>query len=283
MNQFQISSIWRFRDQLLKKNLLEVLLCEINKDLEKQEILVLKGSVNIVDATVIEAKQCRKKKGKSGENTQDPEASYNRKKSSSGQEKMTYGFKMHINTDEDGLIKKVSYTAGHVHDSQELEKLLDFKEGKSVGAVYADSAYANQKNDMRLGSENNKILHRAYRNKPLSREQKRENRVHSSVRYVVERTFGLLKLHHGLGKARYLRIQRNKARAFMIAICHNLKTAMNICKDMWKIRENCASCLKSNKNILKNKKSKQNHDSFVTIITNIFKIFPKNSLSFLNK
>ena len=93
---------------------------------------------------------------------------------------------------------------------------------------------------MRLESENNKILHRAYRNRLLSREQKRENRVHSSVRYVVERTFGLLKLHHGLGKVtRYLGIQRNKARAFMIAICHNLKIAMNIC-DMWKIRESYA-------------------------------------------
>ena len=231
------SSIWRFRDQLLKKNLLEVLLFEINKDLEKQGISVLKGSVNIVDATVIEAKQCRKKKGKSGENTQDPEASYNRKKSSSGQEKTTYGFKMHINTDEDGLIKKVSYTTGRVHDSKELENLLDFKEGKSVGRVYADSAYANGKNDEKLGAENNKILHRAYRNKPLSREQKQENQVNSSVRYVVERTFGLLKQHHGLGKARYLGIQRNKARAFLIAMTHNLKTAMNIFQNMFKIRE----------------------------------------------
>ena len=129
------SSIWRFRNQLMKKQLLEVLLSQINGDLAKQGISVSQGSV--------------------------------------GQEKTIYAFKMQINTDENGLIKQVSDTAGNVHDSKELEKLLEFKEGKSVRKVYADSAYANGKNEEKLGAENNKILHRAYRNKPLTREQKR--------------------------------------------------------------------------------------------------------------
>ena len=39
----------------------------------------------------------------------------------------------YINIDEAGLIKQVSDTAGHIHDSKELEKLLEFKDGKSVG------------------------------------------------------------------------------------------------------------------------------------------------------
>jgi IS5 family transposase len=44
------------------------------------------------------------------------------------------------------------------------------------------------------------------------------------------RTFGLLKQHHGLAKARYLGIERNKTRAQLIAMSHNLKTGMNIFK-----------------------------------------------------
>ncbi len=160
--------------------ILEVLLSQINVDLAKQGISVSQGLVNRVDATVIEAKQFRQKKGQSGENTQDREASYSVKKSSTGQEKTTDGFKMHINTDQNGLIKQVSDTAGHVPDSKELEKLLEFKEGKSVGKVYADNAYANGKNEEKLGAENNNILHKTYQNKPLTREQKRENRVKSS-------------------------------------------------------------------------------------------------------
>tara|TARA_R110002167_G_scaffold357811_1_gene573518 strand:+ start:95 stop:346 length:252 start_codon:yes stop_codon:yes gene_type:complete len=80
-------------------------------------------------------------------------------------------------------------------------------------------------------------LHRAYRNKPLTVEQKSENKQNSSVRYIVERTFGLLKQHHGLRKGRYLGLERNKARAQLIAISHNLKTGMNIFKQMKTLRE----------------------------------------------
>jgi IS5 family transposase len=70
----------------------------------------------------------------------------------------------------------------------------------------------------------------------LSREHyqgcKSENKQRSSIRYIVERTFGLLKQHHGLAKARHLGIERNKTRAQLIAMSHNLKTGMNIFKQM---------------------------------------------------
>ncbi|CAC9578027.1 hypothetical protein BPUTSESOX_645 [uncultured Gammaproteobacteria bacterium] len=35
----------------------------------------------------------------------------------------------------------------------------------------------------------------------------------SSIRYIVEKTFGLLKLYYDLGKARHLGLERNKTRA----------------------------------------------------------------------
>ncbi|WP_425290258.1 transposase [Bathymodiolus heckerae thiotrophic gill symbiont] len=44
---------------------------------------------------------------------------------------------------------------------------------------------------------------------------------------MVERTFGLLKLHHGLGKARYLGLERNKTRVQLIAMSHNLLSKKN--------------------------------------------------------
>ena len=71
------SSIWRFRQLLNTENLLEPLLEQINTHLEQNSIIVALGSINIIDATVIEAKQSRKRKGKDDNNTQDPEASYN--------------------------------------------------------------------------------------------------------------------------------------------------------------------------------------------------------------
>ena len=43
---------------------------------------------------------------------------------------------------------------------------------------------------------------------------------------------GLLKQHHRLAKARYLGLERNKTRAQLIAMSHNLKTGVNIFKQM---------------------------------------------------
>ena len=235
------SSIWRFRQLLNTENLLEPLLEQINTHLEKNSVIVSVGSINIIDATVIEAKQSRKRKGKDGNNTQDKDAKYNVKIAADGKRKTTYGFKMHANTDEDGFVKNMTYTPGNVHDSQELDELLDINKSKDKlkvsGQVYADSAYANKLNDKKLGNQNNKILHRAYRNKPLTKQQKQENKQRSSIRYIVERTFGLLKQHHGLGKARYLGLERNKARAQLIAMSHNLKTGMNIFKKMQRLKD----------------------------------------------
>ncbi len=50
----------------------------------------------------------------------------------------------------------------------------------------------------------NQTLERTYRNKPLTEKQKRANQQISATRSIVERTFGVLKQHHGMAKARYL-------------------------------------------------------------------------------
>ncbi len=104
--------------------MLEALLEQINHHLEQNSIIVSLGSINIIDVSVIEAKQSRKRKGRSGNNTQDPEADYNVKIATDGKRKTTYGYKMHANTDEDGFVKKMTYTPGNVHDSKEFDKLL---------------------------------------------------------------------------------------------------------------------------------------------------------------
>ncbi len=230
------STIWRFRQLLNTENLLEALLEQINHHLEQNSIIVSLGSINIIDVSVIEAKQSRKRKGRNGNNTQDPEANYNVKIAADGKRKTTYGYKMHANTDEDGFVKKMTYTPGNVHDSKEFDKLLGINKHKNkiktYGEVYADSAYANKKNDEKLDKQNNKVLHRTYRNTPLTDRQKQENKQRSSIRYIVERTFGLLKQHHGLAKARCLGLERNKTRAQLIAMSYNLKTGMNIFKQM---------------------------------------------------
>jgi len=83
-------------------------------------------------------------------------------------------------------------------------------------------------------------LNRAYRNRPLTEAQKFENQQRSKTRSTVERVFGLMKLHQGLGKARYMGLSRNKTGAILLAMSHNIKCGMNILKKYHKPQYSCA-------------------------------------------
>ena len=220
------SSFWRFRQILEKQALMSPLLEELNQQLAEQGLFIKEGTVSIIDASVIEAKQCRPNKSKTGESTQDPEAGWNVKTASNGKKKSTYGFKTHINVDEDGLIKTTAFTAGNVHDSNVFIELLDADDS----AAYADSAYPSEKHQQWLAERQieNRLIRRAYRNKPLSAEDKKFNRMHSGVRSIVERVFGVLKQHYGMAKARYLGINRNRTRVELMCVAHNLKRGLSI-------------------------------------------------------
>lgn len=162
------STIWRFRNTLTKQGLLDALLVEVNNQLSAKGLYIKTGEVSIVDtlwgtsATVIEAKQSRPRKGKDGENTQDSEAGYNVKVAANGKKTSTYGYKAHVNVDEDGFIKAIGYTPGNEHDSHSLKKLLTRTEEQ----LYADKAYASAEHDKLLAKRNtgNRILHKAKRN-----------------------------------------------------------------------------------------------------------------------
>ena len=113
-----------------------------------------------------------------------------------------------------------------MHDSNHFTNLLSGKES----AVYADSAYKSQKHDEWLEDHHvdNKVVERAYRNTPLTPEQK--NQRHSGTRCTVERVFWVLKLHYGMGQTRYLGLARNSIRFGVMCLVYNLKRGANIKK-----------------------------------------------------
>ena len=220
------STLSRFRARLVEKNMHAPLLHEVNQQLQNHNVLIQQGSVSIVDATVIEAHQVRKKPGKNSDNTQDKEAGYSVKKGTKGRTECVYGFKAHTNVDEDGFVKKVIVTAGNVHDSQQLEPLIMGDEFE----LYADSAYQSSKTEALLASRGivNKVTKRAYRNKPLTASQKLFNSLTSATRSVVERTFGSFKLHYRMAKTRFLGVARNQLWVTILCIAHNIKKAVRL-------------------------------------------------------
>ena len=218
--------IWRFHKLIGELGLSEILFTEINQQLGAHNLIIQTGGVSIIDASVIEAKNSRPKKGKDGKNTQDKEASYTSKHGSDGKQKTTYGYKLHANSDEDGFVHKYSCTPANVHDSKEFKNLLTGKEEQ----VYADSAYKSRIHDQYLyeAAIDNQIHERAYRNKPLSKEQKRANTWRSQVRNRVESVFGILKLHYRAGKARHLGLKQLTTSVGFALMAYNLKRAVKI-------------------------------------------------------
>ena len=232
------SSFWRFRNHPQIVALQASLLAEINRQLSEQGLYIRSGEISIIDASVIQAQRHRPGKGKDGQNKQDPEAAYNVKAASDGKLKTTYGYKAHCNVDEEGLIKATNFTAGNVHDSQCFTDLISGREKR----VYADSAYASEKTNQYLKEKQieNGVLERAYRNKPLTEAQKAKNKIKSRIRSTVERTFGILKQHYGMGQARYMGLVRNQVRFSLMCVAYNIKRGVSLRREREAWQESCA-------------------------------------------
>ena len=220
------STFWRFRQALEQQRLLSDLLGEVNEQLSARGLYIKSGEVSIVDASVIEANQSRPNKRKDGSSTQDPEADWNVKAGSDGKRTSTYGYKAHISVDEDGFIKASDCSKGSSHDANHFKTLISRQES----AAYADSAYKSIAHDGWLSARGiaNRITKRAYRDRPLTKEEKAFNRVHSGVRSTVERVFGVLKQHYGMAKARDLGLARNHTRFELMCVAHNIKRGLSI-------------------------------------------------------
>lgn len=206
------STIWRFREKLVKQELLAPLLSNLNDQLVQKRIKIKQGSVAIIDATLFRAQF-----------SQDEDATWSSKTNSKGKVESTYGYKSHINVDEDGFVNQVAFNTAAPHDSQVCEALI--VEGNV--ALYADSAFKSEKTDAMLKARGikNEVHEKGYRNKPLTEQQKQANRIRSTIRNTVERVFGQTKLHCELDIAKYQGLARNALRTGLIYFVHNLKTA----------------------------------------------------------
>ena len=195
-------TIWLFRDTLAKAGVMEELFNSFSFQLEQQGIISHKGT--IVDATFVEAPRQRNtrgenqqiKEGKMPEDWEKPE-NVNKVRQKDTDARWTiknkerhFGYKDHVKVDaESKLITGYSVTDASVHDSQVFIGLID----ENDKVLYADSAYSGNPIAEQLppGIEN-QIHEKGYRNKPLSEEQKAENKRKSRTRSRIEHVFGYM-------------------------------------------------------------------------------------------
>ena len=147
--------------------------------------------------------------------------------------KSVYGYKKHIATDSNGMILAVHTAAANEHDSKGLRPLIDKVPKSQRKQVMADKGYKSKANDRMLKNKGSKsrIMHKGYRNRPLTDWQIRYNRAISKTRWVVERTFGSLKRWFGSGTTRLKGKDKVHSIHVLEAIAHNLKRSPGlVCK-----------------------------------------------------
>jgi IS5 family transposase len=239
------STLSRFRTELTRNKGMDKLLQAFNRQLEKHHLIVRTGIK--VDASLTESP--RKPKGavsyeiaedrKEEEvprQEQDKQAISLRKLQGKGVDtdgrwlkkgkRTVFGFKQHDAVDENGMIPGVHTTTANEHDSRGLKPLLrKIPRRYARPGVAADKGYKVAENEKLLSKMKvkNRLMHKTYRDRPLTGWQKFFNKLISKTHRVVERAFGSIKKWFGGGKARYMGLHKTHAQHVLWAIAYNLK------------------------------------------------------------
>lgn len=211
------TSMVRFRERLRVGGHERTLFDIVGKHLETQGIVLNNGT--LVDATIIEAPRGRRRED--GTSTRDDDASYTKKN-----DRTYHGYKGHVATDRQGVIKDFRFDTARHHDSQYIDDLT--KDEKML--VVADSAYMSEEREKRLQSQGvcfGVVKRRVRGQSELPWVQQALNRAWSSVRAFVEHPFAWMR-NMGHRRVRYRGLVRNALDFGLMAAAYNLKRSFSL-------------------------------------------------------
>jgi IS5 family transposase len=228
------TTVWLFREQLQQQGLVEALFEQFEGYLQQAGYQAKDGQ--ILDATLVPVPKQRNGKAenqqiKDGQVPEewsqqphkraqkDVDARWTKKHNVSH-----FGYKDHISIDSGfGFIRRYAVTDAAVHDSQVLGELLDIDNPDE--RIWADSAYRSEAHleVLRWMGFEPQFNERAYRNVPLSDEQKAANRERSKTRAKVEHVFGSWVITGGGKLLRTIGMARAKTNLGLQNLVYNFK------------------------------------------------------------
>ena len=249
-------TIWRYRERLKRKKLLDRLFITFNEQLNQQGYIAMSGT--IVDASIIQSpRQHLTKKEKeditSGKRPQewskakarqkDTDATYTvrhtKKKDETKNDLIIpfHGYKTHIGIDhKHGFIRTQEVTTASAFDGHMLEQLMDSE--NTCSDVYADTAYQSQKNSQML--ENKGFRSQIHKKKPRLKampvKTKQSNTRKSKIWAKVEHVFAVLKDKMGLF-IRTIGIERATIKIQLARLTYNMKRLVH-----WKTQRPHPKC-----------------------------------------
>jgi IS5 family transposase len=225
-------TIWLFRDKLTAGGMVEKLFSYLDKQLDKDGIIVHKGK--LVDASIVEVPVQRNsrdenKELKEGTIPEDWNENKLRQKDTDAQwvthnGKNYFGYKNHIKADsKTKLITGYKATTANIHDSEVIDELLSKKED-SGQPVHADSAYRSEAIEQICRSKNiDSCIHeKGYRGNPLTKRQQQRNRKKSRIRARIEHIFGFMTNSMNEMYLHYRNFKRNQAAIGLMNLTYNL-------------------------------------------------------------
>jgi IS5 family transposase len=207
------TTICRYREMFSKLGLDKLLFESFNDHLRRRNMMLER--VTLVDATIKEAQA-------KPESKRDKDAAHTKKRN-----KSYYGYKGHIGMDmATGTIHSADFTPANVHDSQKFDEMTHGKEK----SVYADKGYAKKARREKLEKNGTfcGIMFKAYKNRPLTKEQIAKNKQLSKIRNAVERPFSYMKRVLNYARCRYYDLERNRFQFMMSAIVYNMRCMLTL-------------------------------------------------------
>ncbi len=224
-------TVWLFRETLIAAQAVEKLFGKFDAMLCAAGFAASGGQ--IIDATFVEVPRQRNSRDdnttiKNGDVPadwsekkkahKDTEARWTKKNDTA-----FFGYKNHANVDRrHKIIRRYTVTDASVHDSREMDNVLD--PGNDSQSAWADSAYRSGEQEARLKEKGctSNIHERAYRNKPLTPEQKSANTEKSRIRARVEHVFGHIEMAMNGCYVRTIGKARAQAKVGMENLAYNI-------------------------------------------------------------
>lgn len=232
-------TIWLFREQLVKADLMKHLFFTFDVQLEDHGFQARKGQ--IVDASFVDVPKQRNtreentqiKKGETPKHFEDNPAVGAQKDTDARWAKKNqethFGYKDHIVIDnKNKLIRNYDVSSAEVHDSNHFEDLLT--DNRCVD-VWADSAYHSEEHESQLEVEGyrSQVHKKGKRNKPLTEREKKSNARKSKVRARIEHVFGSMTNEQGGMYFRVIGLARNAVKIGMMNMVYNMRRFVTLC------------------------------------------------------
>lgn len=220
------TTLCRFRNILVEKELYNPIFMELNRQLEELGIKVKKADAALVDATIIlsaaRPRQTIEENGKIKQSA-DEDARWVTKGS-----KSYFGYRGYAIADgKNGFIQHISVRPANESETRQLPSLLTHLHGERVFTDKGFSSLENRQALKKMGMKDG-ISHKAAKNHPLRFSQRLFNKIVAKRRFRIEQAFGTLKRRFRMNRTCYFGRMKVEAQMYYKVMCFNLNKALRM-------------------------------------------------------